>query len=80
MTDILFDGDKLKYLREKKGWSLQKLAEELSTPEKPVTAEQLQALEKIVEPVTMKDVINFCYELWKEVKNLKMLVESQHSK
>lgn len=77
MMDILFNGDKLKYLRKQKGWSLQKLAEELSTPEKPVTVEQLQTLERSVEPVTLKDVIDFCYELWKEVKHLKMLVESQ---
>lgn len=80
MSELFFDGEKLKEQRKKKGWSYEQMAEKLSTPEHPITAERVAALERMRSEITLEDVIDFCYQLWRKMKDLEALVKAQGSR
>ena len=56
MSELFFDGAKLKEQREKKGWSYERMADEISTPEHPMTSERVAELERMRSEITLEDV------------------------
>ena len=80
MSELFFDGAKLKEQREKKGWSYERMADEISTPEHPMTSERVAELERMRSEIILEDVVDFCYSLWRKVKDLETLVNEQGSR
>lgn len=56
------------------------MAEKLSTPEQSVTAERVAELEQMRSEITLEDVVDFCYSLWRKVKELEHMVEVKNSR
>lgn len=46
----------------------------------PMTSERVAELERMRRKITLEDVVDFCYSLWRKVKDLETLVNEQGSR
>ena len=45
-----------------------------------MTSERVAELERMRRKITLEDVVDFCYSLWRKVKDLETLVNEQGSR